>query len=638
MPGAFSGHLHSYHIMKIILPLFALIAFSCQTPHQTPAEKVKAYYIDNLNQLKKQTTLLAEMAGEKKFLELRYTFNEARKYYKRTEALTEFYFPAVAKAINGPAIDKLEEDDEKVIAATGFQVIEELIFPETDSLAGEDLAEECRILNSTITRLQQIAENTTLTDQNIIEAIRLQLLRTMSLGLSGFDSPINQNSVTEAMATLDGIEFMLLAYSPLLNDETKPASARLITEMYFCRKDLMRAEKFDTFDRAYFISRFFNPLCHAVQDFQSALKIGNNPWPAAIDLTKPDFFQEGVFNTTYFAPPGNRSDSEPIRELGKMLFFDPMLSGNNSRSCASCHKPDKAFSDNSKKSPAFANHGNILRNTPVLVNSAFQMSQFWDGRVTYIEDQVDQVISSPEEMHGDLEAAAASLGESEEYQKLFSAAFPDEKQTKVSGQTIRKALATYVRSLQSFNSRFDRYMRGDFEVLTESEIKGFNLFMGKAKCGTCHFLPLFNGSVPPLFKETEAEILGVPASAAKSNPIIDSDKGKYHKFPHYLLENMFKTPTVRNAALTAPYMHNGVFQTLEEVIDFYEEGGGNGLNLRLQNQTLPPDKLNLTASEKSAVIDFIHALTDTTGLTSRPRRLPAMKNSKLTARKVGGLY
>ena len=315
-----------------------------------------------------------------------------------------------------------------------------------------------------------------------------------------------------------------------------------------------------------------------------------------------------------------------------------MLSGNNSRSCASCHKPEKAFSDNSRTSLSFSNNGNIHRNTPVLVNSAFQMSQFWDGRVTYIEDQIDQVISNPLEMHGNLDNAAKLLRESDEYKKLFSAAFPHEDGNEISSATIGKALATYVRSLQSFDSRFDQYMRGDFEALSESELKGFNLFMGKGKCATCHFLPLFNGSVPPFFKETESEILGVPASTSKSNAVIDDDKGKYHKFPHFLLENMFKTPTVRNIALTAPYMHNGVFQTLDEVIEFYEDGGGNGLNLQLENQTLPSDKLNLTAQEKSALIDFMHALTDTTGLTSRPTRLPSLKHKNMNARKVGGMY
>lgn len=581
--------------------------------------------------------LLAEQASKSDYRKLRYTFNEARKYYKRTEALTEFYFPAVSKAMNGPAIDKLEEDDEKVIAATGFQVIEELIFPATDSLKANNLAEECTILNSTVTRLQQVAENTTLKDENIVEAIRLHLLRIISLGLSGFDSPVNQNSITEAMESLNGIEFMLLSYSSKLDEDNKHALSRIITEMYFCRKDLIRAEKFDTFDRAYFITRFFNPLCNAVYDFQRTLGIENNPWSSAIDLTKGDFFQPGVFNATYFAPPNNRSDSEHLRALGKTLFFDPILSGNNARSCASCHKPEKAFSDDNRASLAFTKNGHVLRNTPVLVNSAFQMSQFWDGRVTYIEDQVDGVITNPNEMHGNLEKAAKLIQQSDEYRKLFAAAFADSNTT-ISDKTIRKALAAYVRSLQSFNSRFDQYMRGDFDALSESELIGFNVFMGKGKCATCHFLPLFNGSVPPFFKETESEILGVPASASKAAAVIDGDKGKYHKFPHVLLENMFKTPTVRNAALTAPYMHNGVFATLEEVIDFYEEGGGNGWNLQLENQTLPSDKLNLTSLEKSALIHFIHALTDTTGLTSRPSRLPSLKPQTMNARKVGGLY
>jgi cytochrome c peroxidase len=182
-------------------------------------------------------------------------------------------------------------------------------------------------------------------------------------------------------------------------------------------------------------------------------------------------------------------------------------------------------------------------------------------------------------------------------------------------------------------------MRGDESKMTKLEVKGFNVFMGKAKCGTCHFMPLFNGTVPPNFGHTEAEILGVPATTDTLHPVLDQDPGKFALHRKDLHKFAFKTPTIRNAALTAPYMHNGVYTSLEEVIDFYDRGGGQGLGLDISTQTLPADKLNLTTDEKQALVAFMHTLTDTTGLTSTPRILPAFPGKlAVNKRKVGGTY
>lgn len=138
--------------------------------------------------------------------------------------------------------------------------------------------------------------------------------------------------------------------------------------------------------------------------------------------------------------------------------------------------------------------------------------------------------------------------------------------------------------------------------------------MGKAGRGTCHFAPLFNGTVPPAYRRTEIEILGLPATA--DGRVVDPDSGAYHVLGNPLHVHGFKTTTVRNVALTAPYMHNGVFGTLEEVVDFYDGGGGAGPGIEPDHQTLPPDSLRLTDPEKQALVRFMEALTD----TSRVRR------------------
>jgi cytochrome c peroxidase len=189
---------------------------------------------------------------------------------------------------------------------------------------------------------------------------------------------------------------------------------------------------------------------------------------------------------------------------------------------------------------------------------------------------------------------------------MFLTAFPYEDSTRIDTFEVMNAIGSYIRSLVFLNSRFDEYMRGDKSKMNSDEINGFNLFMGKAKCATCHYMPLFNGTFPPRFAKIEAEVIGVPKS--KKENIIDPDMGRYSIVKVESFKHAFKTSTVRNAALTAPYMHNGVFSTLEELMDFYNKGGGAGLGIKIENQTLPFDSLSLSRKEQDDIISFIRSL------------------------------
>jgi cytochrome c peroxidase len=152
--------------------------------------------------------------------------------------------------------------------------------------------------------------------------------------------------------------------------------------------------------------------------------------------------------------------------------------------------------------------------------------------------------------------------------------------------------------------------------MTDEEILGFNLFMGKALCASCHFMPLTNGTVPPFFSETEREVIGVPKTA--QNEVWDDDPGFYVMYKEPAHWGMFKTPTVRNVEVTAPYMHNGIYETLEEVVDFYNQGGGTGLGFDIPHQTLPFDNLDLSQKEQKALVAYMKTLTD----EGRPRKIP----------------
>jgi cytochrome c peroxidase len=165
--------------------------------------------------------------------------------------------------------------------------------------------------------------------------------------------------------------------------------------------------------------------------------------------------------------------------------------------------------------------------------------------------------------------------------------------------------------------------------------------MGKAACGTCHFAPVFNGTVPPYFNDTEAEVLGVPESYDTLHPVLDHDLGRFDsgyprdKAPFY--KYAFKTVTVRNAAITAPYMHNGAIKSLEEVVDFYNRGGGAGMGLDVPHQTLPFDHLTLSEAEQKDLVAFMHALTSTSFDTEKPKSLPAFEQHPAwNQRTVGG--
>jgi cytochrome c peroxidase len=330
---------------------------------------------------------------------------------------------------------------------------------------------------------------------------------------------------------------------------------------------------------------------------------------------RPDaatLFDSAAFNPDYYAPTAQHYRTAARVALGRRLFYDPVLSGGNRRSCASCHQPSKAFTDGLAKNTTLTREGLVHRNTPTILNAALQAGQFYDLRAGTLENQAVDVVSNPDEMHGSLDAAARELQRRPEYVRLFRQAFPRSEvggQFTVAPAQIQNALASYERALTPLNSRFDQYVRGRRGALSQEEIRGFNVFMGPGKCGTCHFAPLFNGTVPPGFTEAESEVLGVPATPAARR--LDSDQGRYAHTKIDQLQHSFKTPTVRNVALTAPYMHNGVYATLDQVIDFYNRGGGKGLGLPVENQTLPENPLNLTTADQRALKAFLLALTDT---------------------------
>lgn len=583
-------------IIAIVLIIFTISCKDNNYKNFNPVEKTKQNFVTDYSGFAKKVDELNNVL-QNRFdkQKAQQSFKNARLAYKKAEALLAFYLPETALKLNGAAIDKndVQETSRKTEEATGFQKVEEVLFSEEIDL--EELKKQVGILNGYAQSVKANIETIQLSDSNIFEAQKLELLRMMSLGISGFDSPVAFHSIPETKTVIETLGNTL---SHFKEDKT-------LTELINKTKAYLNKNKdFNSFDRAEFITSYCIPISKKIQQIQKELKIKNNPYPGAINFDQPTVFEETAFNVNYFAPSYNKNPSRKQIALGEQLFSDTILSGNNQVSCVTCHIPSQAYADHKTKA---VENGKLSRNTPTLLNSGFQNTLFLDGRVNYLEDQAKAVINNKDEMHGSFAHALEKVKSSTNYQTKFKKVFPNEAE--ITELNLLKSLASYVRSLSKLNSKFDDYLRGK-NKLSQSEKKGFNLFMGKAKCATCHFFPLFNGSVPPMYNELESEVLGVPSKNTTQNAIVDTDLGEYAVTKAPLKMHAFKTPTVRNAAITFPYMHNGVYNSLEEVIDFYNRGGGAGIGIELNNQTLPTDKLNLSKTEIQDLIAFIKTLNN----------------------------
>jgi cytochrome c peroxidase len=553
-------------------------------------------------------------------------YHESRQHYKHVEFFVEYCSPREAKSfINGPLVPKADlELSNEVIPPQGFQRIEELLFG-NDTLDVSSLEKEYSLLISKLADLNNYYQSIEITDGQLLEMCQLQFFRIAAMNLSGYDGTISQTNVTESFWSMEGMKEVLKKFKPYTNEDPslRDTYESLLVDLSASSNYLYTHPDYNTFDRLKFITHFINPLNKAYVIFHRRSKL---PWTEriqALDLQNGFLFGKESLNRQYFSMYYNDTANIQLQaRLGKILFFDPVLSGNNKSSCASCHNPEKAFTDGFSKGLDFDRTGSLPRNTPTLLNVIYQKAFFHDGRAYQLEQQVFDVVHNKTEMQSSFEDVVKKIEKSSAYKQLFHAAFKGTTDSVITSYAIQKAIMEYEKTLVSMNSRFDQYLRGDKKKLNAHEINGYNLFAGKALCGSCHFLPLFNGTVPPFFNDSEYEVIGTPADS--SNEQLDDDKGRYlvTKLTEQL--HAFKTPTLRNITLTAPYMHNGIYTNLEQVVEFYHKGGGAGLKLSVPNQTLPFDSLQLAPQEKADIVLFLKTLTDTTGLTERPE-LPVLE-------------
>lgn len=311
--------------------------------------------------------------------------------------------------------------------------------------------------------------------------------------------------------------------------------------------------------------------------------------PEPFTVTAPENLSE-----TVPAPERNPFTREGVL-LGRKLFYDPILSGNNKISCASCHQPDKAFSDGL----ALSTHGisglALHRNAPALQNLAWHKGWFWDGGAKDIESLNFGPIKHVDEMGQNLTELVKELQNHPEYPRLFKAAFQTDT---VSTVLLTRALAQFERTLISADSRYDKYVRNEGGKLNDQELVGLSLF--RQKCASCH--------ATDFFTDHDYHNNGLDNTYSDAHEALAWGRGRISEKPEDM--GKYKTPTLRNIALTAPYMHDGRYRSLEEVLEHYRTGVKPSATLDSRLQQNGSAGIAMTEEEKTKIIQFLQTLTD----------------------------
>ena len=611
----------------------------------------KNLYTATLDEFKQQEIYLrnaislADLSNANDRKKIKEQINISRGKLKAIDFWLRYFEPIAYRKINGPLPVEWENEvfekfEPPYRRQGGGLTLAELSLDEKIIHKDSVLA----LIDTSLFALQTFEADSITTQLNSYHhfflANRLYLLNMAAIYTTGFECPDTNNIIPE-------LQLMLAAVKNIYTNFNSTFPSTLLSKEYFDQYEKTIAfvnnqpPDFSLFDHFTFIKDFVNPLFRMNQQFINKYEVRT--------ISFNDFSlnnnANSIFDKSLYSPQNTKGifslvEDEAIlgeiKKIGKLLFYDPILSGNNMRSCASCHKPTEYFTDTCLATAfQFDRQQHLPRNAPSLINSVFNHLVMLDGKHISLQGQAREVMLNPIEMNSAEKELVKKVMSCKEYKdafKKFLQYTPEEKN--VSLTHIVSAITFYYADFSNYYAPFDNAMNNK-AVLSGEEKNGFNLFMSKAQCGTCHFVPQFNGVKPP-YVSTEFEVLGVPEDSTYKN--LSKDKGRFDVNPAAETLNAFRTGTIRNAAFTKPYMHNGVFQTIDQVIDLYDAGGGAGKKLVVNNQTLSSDSLKLTKPEKSALIAFIHSLNENVIFEAPPAALPVSSNKQLNNRKVSGEY
>lgn len=641
------------HIRNIIFTCFLTIVLSLLFSfHQK--ESVSVYhqtYYQQLDLFEQSQTQLLQLIQQSNVSHptdisvIKQKIIENRSHMKAVDFWLRYLEPTVYKKVNGPLPVEWETE-----------VFEKYEKPYKREGAGFTLAlqqlEENTIDKTYLLQLVQESINATkiYTTDSISQRLtdyhhfylcnRLFILNLAAIYTTGFDCPDAELVIPELHGMLQSVGKIYEGYQSSFPEYALNHSyLKLYAELTQFVKS--QPQDYREFNHYAFIRNYVNPLYTLNQAMIQEYKVVSK---SLIDYSLNKKAQSIFAKNLYLGqnPKGiflRVNDEQVLAEidaLGKLLYYDPILSANNERSCFSCHNTHMGFTDTTRAtSMGFDKQHLLPRNTPSLLNVQFNHLLMLDGKHYTLQGQGKGVITSKAEMGSEEKEMLEKIMSCKEYKSGFTRLLkhtPQEKQ--ITTEHIVSAITFYYSKFSQYYSPFDEAMNQQSELNADAQA-GFNVFMGKAQCATCHFVPQFNGVKPP-YIGSEFEVIGVPADTLYSS--LSSDQGRYLTNPAEETLHAFRTGSIRNSQHTKPYMHNGVFNSLEQVIDFYNAGGGAGKGLAVANQTLASDSLGLTEGEKKSLVSFLESLTEKVILEKEPTKLPQSNNSQLNQRKVGGLY
>ena len=572
--------------------------------------------------------------------------HELRKEMKSIDIWLRYMAPARYRKVNGQLPVEYEvEPNEKYERpmwryGSGLSLAE--IYLEEDDLRRDSLY---MLIRTSADTMQVYKADSVVkflkSPDHFLFANRLFLLNLAAVYTNGFECPTTELIIPELTYMMDAVRDLYGLFNSTYPSWklSKNYLTRYQEAIDFAKRQPTDYSRFDHFT---FIRDYVNPLYEINQEHLRKYKArSSNICDVTINDEANSIFEKPLFEGQQrmgiYWQVKDRKILDEIRETGRKLFYDPILSGNLERSCASCHKPTEFFTDTLvRTNTTFDKKRSLPRNTITLTNVIYNHLAMHDGRHITLLLQLNDVTSHKDEMSSHYYEILTRVMSCPEYNEAFTKFASYTTQKRVNLEHVFSAIIFYYTGFSYAYSSFDHGMN-EKQSLPADVKKGFNLFMSKARCGTCHYVPVFNGVKPP-FVDSEFEVLGTPDDSLFH--ALSPDLGRFGVFPEPAEEMRFafRTPTLKNVEHTKPYMHNGVFQTLEEVIDFYDAGGGIGHGLNVETQTLPPDSLQLTVNEKAELIAFMNSLTEKIVVDSTPVHLPLSSDTSLNSRLPGQPY
>lgn len=609
------------------LGLLLLLSFS-QTRYQSSSERLSTVLLQQIAEAENVLSLLGSTTADEQL------FYDFRKRFKSLEWTYPLFFdPETVEHLTSSKFWVFQEQ------STGYS------FEETGSLqAAEAYGNYGRLkseLSKFFSELKEKISTTKFSFPEVVLALLNDIYQQYFLHLTGYDLINTDQLINEYQLLLQNYVQIL---QTLNQDATGHQKKQIKTTIHLLNHASKFTKKysFENLDRASLFKKYLVPiqdnLSHLASDFQTptpdwAKHLNWSVSPFSVDWLEPEAFIQDTI-----AYP-----KDSLVALGALLFVEPMLSSNNKRACISCHKPSKAFSDGRQTSLGFDFSAKLARNAPSLVNTVYNQRFGHDLTFTTLEEQILSVVNHHQEFRSSMQEIVAKLATSKQYSAKFQNCFKGS--SSIDSTQVLRALSSYMESLIFLDSPFDQYMRGASDRIEPAVLNGYNLFMGKAACGSCHFAPLFSGLKPLAYQTQEYQSgyyhrvengspkkhrdLGVASSSLKKG------KGDVEQYEFY-----FKIPTVRNLDFTIPYLHDGSWMSLDSLWKQYQYIIPVDEERSVSIKKITTDKRSLSTTEIKQIRSFLNSLNEKPSFPDPELlELPLTDGTKAPIRRrAGGIY